>query len=368
MSTRDRKPASAPPARRPVLGNDPFARGAAPRAAPPPPETSPEAEPHEKAVLTPRPTPPVPDPSMGAGEARLAEELRRAGPAAYADELRVLLVRLLPALRDALSPLASLASLIGAPARLDEHGMDRDLPIRARAVLDFFLDTWWRVEVRGAALLPERPVVVVANHGGALAWDALVLRVAGARPPASRELRPLLDPRALAAPIIGPLLVRMGAAPLRPEVALSFLERGTSIALFPEGPRDAPRPWSDRYRITRFGRGGFARMAALAGAPIVPCAIVGSEEASAPFDRRGWLAESLRLPLLTSTPALPLAAPLGWLPLPSRWSVRFGEPIAPPPSGRADDAAAMATAGEQVRNELQRMLDVDLASRRSVFL
>ena len=368
MSTRDRKPARAPRARRPVLGNDPFSRGAAVRITAPPPKPPPAAASPEKEVLSPPPSSSVPDSSLGAGEARLAEEVRRTGPAAYTDELRVLLVRLLPALRDALSPLASLASLIGAPARLDEFGMDRDLPIRGRAVLDFFLDTWWRVDIRGAALLPERPVVVVANHGGALAWDALVLRVASARPPAPRELRPLLDPRALAAPIIGPLLVRMGAAPLRPEVALSFLEHGSSIALFPEGPRDAPRPWSDRYRITRFGRGGFARVAALARAPIVPCAIVGSEEASAPFDRRGWLAESLRLPLLTMAPPLPLATPFAWMPLPSRWSVRFGEPIAPPPSEKADDASAMATAGEQVRAELQRMLDVDLASRRSVFL
>jgi 1-acyl-sn-glycerol-3-phosphate acyltransferase len=305
---------------------------------------------------------------LGDGEARLAEEARRTGPAAYTDELRVLLVRLLPALRDSFAPLASLASLLGAPARLDEYGMDPALPVRARAVLDFFLDTWWRVDVRGTALLPEQPVVVVANHGGTLAWDALVLRVAAARPPAPRELRPLLDARPLAAPLVGPLLVRVGAAPLLSEVALSLLSRGSSIALFPEGPRESLRPWSDRYRITRFGRGGFARIAALAGAPIVPCAVVGSEEASAPFGRRGWLAESLRLPLLAVAPPLSLAAPLGWLPLPSRWSVRFGEPFAPPPPEKADDAAAMATVGERVRAELQRMLDADLAARRSVFL
>jgi len=366
MSTRDRKPARAPRARRPVLGNDPFARGAAPRTASPVPTLAPATR-QDPVPAPPRPAH-GPDPSVGEGEARLADQARRTGAAAYTDELRVLLVRLLPALRDALAPLASLASLLGAPARLDEYGMDRDLPNRARAVVDFFLDTWWRVDVRGAALLPEQPVVVVANHGGTLAWDALVLRVAAARPPAPRELRPLLDPRALAAPIIGPLLVRMGAAPLRPEVALALLDRGSSIALFPEGPRDAPRPWSDRYRVTRFGRGGFARVAALARAPIVPCAILGSEEASAPFDRKGWLAEALRLPLLAVAPPFPLAAPLGWLPLPSRWSVRFGEPIAPPPPEKADDATAMATAGERARAELQRMLDADLAARRSVFL
>jgi len=349
MSTRDGKPARAPRARRPVLGNDPFARGAALRTEFPVPEPDPAPAPvsWQDDVPAPRAPAQVPDPSVGEGEARLAEQARRTGPAAYTDELRVLLVRLLPALRDALAPLASLASLLGAPARLDEYGMDRDLPNRARAVLDFFLDNWWRVDVRGASLLPEQPVVVVANHGGTLAWDALVLRAAAARPPAPRELRPLLDPRALTAPVIGPFLGRMGAAPLRPEVALSLLERGTSIALFPEGRRDAPRPWSDRYRVTRFGRGGFARVAALARAPIVPCAIVGSEEASAPF---------------------PLSAPLGWLPLPSRWSIRFGEPLAPPQPEAADDAAAMATAGERARAVLQGMLDADLASRRSVFL
>jgi hypothetical protein len=95
---------------------------------------------------------------------------------------------------------------------------------------------------------------------------------------------------------------------------------------------------------------------------------VGSEEASAPFDRKGWLAESLRLPMLAVAPPFPLATPLGWLPLPSRWSIRFGDPIAPPPPEKADDAAAMATAGERVRAELQRMLDADLVARRSVFL
>jgi len=351
MATRKRKPARKAPPRRSVLGNDPFQRGAAVRpVAPPPAGAAPvrptaagegaESPAFPAPPLEARPPEPAPSPP-GEGEARLAEAVRRTGPAAYTDELRELLVRLLPALRDSLAPVASLATLVAAPARVDEHGMDPDILARARAVLDFFLDTWWRVDVRGASLLPDGPVVLVANHGGTGPWDAAVLRALLARPPASRELRPLLDPRALTVPVLGALLTRLGAAPLRPEVALSLLARGASIALFPEGPREEPRPWSDRYRLTRFGRGGFARIAALARVPIVPCAIVGSEEAAAPFDRRGWLAESLHLPLLA---------------------------LAPPPEDRADDAAAIATAGERVRAELQRMLDADLAARRSVFL
>ena len=277
-------------------------------------------------------------------------------------------MRLLPALRDALRPLASLATLLASPARIDAHGMDPDLLARARPILDFFVDTWWRVDVRGTASLPEQPVVIVANHGGTLPWDAAVLRIAAARPPAPRIVRPLLESRSLSSAVLGKLLVRLGAAPLQSDVALGLLAGGASVAVFPEGPRDVPRPWGDRYRLTRFGRGGFARIAALAGVPVVPCAIVGSEEAAAPLDRRGWLAESLHLPLLAMAPALPLTTPLGWLPLPSRWSIRFGDPIAPPPREAADDPVAVAEAGERVRAELQRMLDADLAARRSVFL
>ena len=365
MSSRKRQPARAAQARRPVLGNDPFARGAAERPAAPAVIPAGEGSTEPPAPL---PRTPSPEAPAGDGEARLAEAARTTGAIAYTEELRELLVRLLPALRDALAPLASLATLVGAPARLDEHGMDAEMLVRARAVLDFFLGSWWRVDVQGADLLPEQPFVLVANHGGTLHWDAAVLRATLARQVTPRELRPLLDPGSLAAPLVGPFLVRMGAAPLRPDVALSLLGRGSCICLFPEGPREAPRPWADRYRLTRFGRGGFARIAALARAPIVPCAIVGSEEAAAPFDRRGWLAESLHLPLLALAPALPLAGLLSWLPLPSRWSIRFGQPIAPPPPERADDAMAVAAAGERVRAELQRMLDADLAARRSVFL
>jgi len=370
MATPKRKRAPPGPARRPVLGNDPFQRGAAPR----PPSASslaaePMAGPAPPPVAAPAATHPVTqEPLAGDGEARLAEAARSTGPAAYTEEVRELLVRLLPALRDALAPLASLASLVSAPSRLDEHGMDPQFLVRARAVLDFFVGTWWRVDVRGTDLLPDTPFVLVANHGGTAHWDAAVLRAVTARPPASRELRPLLDPRALAVPLVGPMLSRLGAAPLLPEVALSLLDRGASVAIFPEGPREVARPWADRYRLTRFGRGGFARIAALARVPIVPCSILGSEEAAAPFDRRGWLAESLHIPLLSLAPALPLAGLFSWLPLPSRWSVQFGSPIAPPPPEQAEDPGAVAAAGERVRAELQRMLDADLASRRSVFL
>ena len=381
MGTKPRKGKNAPVrSRRPVLGNDPFERGAAERlaSAPPPPEaTAPEpAAPAPAAAPRPAAARVAArldelesriDRGMDSAEARLAELARRTGPATYAEELRELLVRLLPALRDRLRPLASLAKVFAAPRGLDRYGMDVRLVDGARPLLDFLLESWWRVDLRGRDLLPDGPGVVVANHGGALPWDALVLRASAQRPPIGRDLRPLLDASALSLPVVGTLAARLGAVTSSPANAHALLSAGALVGVFPEGGAGGAKPWGDRYRLQRFGRGGFARVAARAGVPIVPCAIVGSEEASAPFDRPGWLAEALGLPLLAMTPALPFP-PLAWLPLPSRWSIRFGRPVPPPPRGSADDPEAAAAVADQVRHALQRMLDEDVAARRSVFL
>jgi len=392
-----KRPGVAPSGRprRSVLGNDPFERGAAPR--PPAPVTTGVSAPEGPAtpvssgvrdtaappvLASPRlpEAPPLAeaaeriarlenrvDQAFDGAEARLAELASRTGPATYAEELRELLVRLLPALKDRLKPLASLAALLASPGRLDPFGRDERLEDGSRPLLDFLFETWWRVDVRGAGRLSSGAGMVVANHGGALPWDALVLRLAARRLPLGRELRPLLDEAALAAPLAGTVAARLGAVPASGANARALLDAGLLVGVFPEGSRAGGKPWGERYRLQRLGRGGFVRVAARAGVPMLPCAIVGSEEASAPFGRQGWMAEALGLPLLGTAAALPFA-PLRWLPLPSRWTVRFGEPIAPPPLERADDPAAIGAGAEQVRAALQRMLDEDLAARRSVFL
>jgi 1-acyl-sn-glycerol-3-phosphate acyltransferase len=137
------------------------------------------------------------------------------------------------------------------------------------------------------------------------------------------------------------------------------------VAVFPEG--SAPRPWPQRYRIGAFGRGGFVKVALRAGAAIVPCAVVGSEEAS-PLSRPGFLADVLGLPLLSGH-GLPLG-PLGGFPLPSRWWLRLGEPV--DTGGAGPEAAAdpdrVARITELTRTRLQALIDQVLAERRSVFL
>jgi 1-acyl-sn-glycerol-3-phosphate acyltransferase len=397
--------------RRSVLGNDPFERGAAPRApapsaprpsaparargdtdrraaspdavAPPPASVAPDvavAAPPPASPARPRSRPavhvPAPAPAAverATREARIAEErlagvVRGKGQAAYIEEVRELAVRLVPALRDRLRPLASLARIVATPASLDAHGMDARVAEVLAPFLEFLYESWWRVEVRAPHLVPPGPAVVVANHGGVAPWDALMLRAAVARKPLERDLRPLLDPATLAAPVTGLVAARLGGVPAGAEAALALLGAGTLVGVFPEGAPSSPRPWNERYRLRRFGRGGFARVAALAGVPIVPCAIVGSEESVAPFDRPGWLADAVGLPLLAAAPTLPLATLLRWIPLPTRWSIRFGTPVEPPPRDRADDPEVLAQAAEGLRATLQSLVDEDVAARRSIFL
>jgi 1-acyl-sn-glycerol-3-phosphate acyltransferase len=375
------------PAPKPVLGNDPFERGAAVRSAPiavPSPSPSPSPSPTSTAPSTATRAASVlrerlvaleqrvdsAAASATAAAGRLGDLARQEASGEHARELLQLVAGLLPALRERLAGLASLRALLSG-GDLDAFGMDRELVARAAPVLDFLYTSWWRVEPREIDHVPATgPVVLVANHGGALAWDALVLQVALRRDhPAHRDLRPLLDDHALGMPVAGGITARLGAVPATPENALRLLGDGAAVAVFPEGSRSGTRPWPQRYRVERFGRGGFAKLAVRTGAVIVPCAIVGSEETSAPFARAGWLSDRLGLPFPLSAPALPFA-PLGLLPLPSRWSIRFGEPLDTRAAGpgAAEDPARVLELTERTRASLQQMLDEDVAARRSVYL
>ena len=146
--------------------------------------------------------------ALSDAEQRLEQVLGRGGAGRYAAELREALVRLWPALRERVRPLASLAGALASPGPLDRWGMDRRLVDRAAPLVDFLYQSWWRVEARGLETLPPGPALVVANRGGALPWDALVLRLAARR--AGRDLRPLLDDAGLGLPLFGAAAQRLG--------------------------------------------------------------------------------------------------------------------------------------------------------------
>src|SRR5207248_6318754 len=138
----------------------------------------------------------------------------------------------------------------------------------------------------------------------------------------------------------------------------------------PEGAKGAGKNFSERYRLQRFGRGGFVEIAMRAGAPMIPVAVVGSEEIYPKIGESGLLARLTGAPYFPLTPTFPWLGPLGAIPLPSRWRIEFGRPIPTDAYGpdAADDRAGVFELTEQVRDEVQRMVYENLVNRRSAVL
>jgi len=141
--------------------------------------------------------------------------------------------------------------------------------------------------------------------------------------------------------------------------------------VFPEGVKGIGKLYKNRYRLQRFGRGGFIKLALRTGSPIVPVAIVGAEEAHPMLTKVTWLAKSIGIPYVPITPTFPWLGPLGLVPFPSKWHVVFGEVIDLPAEygpEAADDRILVNKLAEQVRATIQEMIDRALEKRGSVLL
>jgi 1-acyl-sn-glycerol-3-phosphate acyltransferase len=135
------------------------------------------------------------------------------------------------------------------------------------------------------------------------------------------------------------------------------MRRGELVGVFPEGFKGVGKPYRDRYKLQRFGRGGFVSAALRTGAPIIPVSIVGAEEIYPIIGNIKPLARVLGLPYLPVTPLFPWLGPLGLLPLPSKWLIRFGEPIdTASRSEDADDPIVVFNLADQVRETIQQSL------------
>jgi 1-acyl-sn-glycerol-3-phosphate acyltransferase len=255
---------------------------------------------------------------------------------------------------------------------VDDFGFDADLTDNLLLpLLRPLYRSWFRVETSGLHHVPaEGGALIVANHSGTIPLDALMTSVAlHDDHPAQRHLRLLGADVLFRLPVVGQLSRKHGSTLACNADAERLLAAGELVGVWPEGFKGIGKPFADRYKLQRFGRGGFVSAALRTGTPIVPCSIIGAEETYPKIGDLAPLARLLGLPYFPVTPTFPLLGPLGAVPLPSKWLIEFGEPVPTAELGpdAADDPMLVFNLADQVRETIQHTLYRLLARRRNAF-
>ena len=253
---------------------------------------------------------------------------------------------------------------------VDEYGFDAEVTEKFFiAALRPIADKWFRVEVIGAENIPaEGGALVVSNHSGTIPVDGL-MTIAAIHDKTGRHLRPLGADLVFRMPIVSALARKGGATMACNEDAERMLTGGELVGVWPEGFKGIGKPYSDRYKLQRFGRGGFVSAALRTGVPIIPLAVVGAEEIYPLVGNIPALARLIGVPYIPITPFFPLLGPLGLVPLPSKWLLEFGEPIRTDEYDEvaSDDPMLVFNVTDQVRETIQQTLYSLLMKRQSVF-
>jgi 1-acyl-sn-glycerol-3-phosphate acyltransferase len=254
----------------------------------------------------------------------------------------------------------------------DEWGFDEEFAEAVYPFFDFLYEVWWRVQATGVNNVPSHGrALVVSNHSGSLfPFDASMLVGAIMKEhPLPRWPRPMVLNWAFELPFLSFFMRKVGGVPASPFNAIRLLEQDEIVMVFPEGVKGTGKPFSKRYRLQRFGRGGFIEVALRTRSPIVPVAVVGAEEIYPKLAESQTLARLLGAPFVPITPTLPWLGPLGLIPLPSRWRIEFCEPIdlSQYPPEAADDRALLFEISERVRDTIQEQLYEALVRRGSAF-
>jgi 1-acyl-sn-glycerol-3-phosphate acyltransferase len=275
--------------------------------------------------------------------------------------------------RQVAETLAYLRRRLSGDYVVDEFGFDEDYTIHVHLpLLRPLYRRWFRVEVRGIENIPTvGGALVVGNHSGTVAMDSLMTQVAVYdEHPANRHLRMLGADLVFQMPFVGTMARRSGSTLAANTDAERLLRSGELVGVWPEGFKGVGKPFSERYKLQRFGRGGFVSAALRAGAPIVPVSIVGAEEIYPMIGNMPAIARLLGVPYAPITPTFPWLGPLGVIPLPSKWLIEFGPPIETTSFGveAADDPMLVFDLTDQVRETIQQTLYSLLMQRKSVFL
>jgi len=268
--------------------------------------------------------------------------------------------------------LAFLRRRLTGDYEVDDFGFDEDFTDHVYLpVLRLLYRSWFRIETFGMHNIPDSGgALVVANHSGTVPMDALMTSVAvHDEHPAHRRLRLLGADLVFKLPLVGAIARKTGNTLACNPDAERLLHSGELVGVYPEGFKGVGKPFSDRYKLQRFGRGGFVTAAIRTGVPIIPCSIVGAEEIYPMVGNLKSLARILGVPYVPVTPTFPLLGPLGLIPLPSKWLIEFGEPIPTSHLGpfAADDPMLVFNLTDQVRETIQQSLYSLLMQRQGVF-
>jgi 1-acyl-sn-glycerol-3-phosphate acyltransferase len=253
---------------------------------------------------------------------------------------------------------------------LDDFGFDEPAAREWWPLFEFLYRVWWRVSVTGLANVPGTGrALLVANHSGVLPWDGAMIKT-GLRleHPSRRDARMLILDMFTMLPFLQPWLRQMGEVRACPENGERLLKRDELVCVFPEGIKGVGKLYRDRYRLARFGRGGFVRLALKSRAPIIPVTVVGAEEIYPNLLRLDFIGRPIGLPYFPITPFFPALGPLGAIPLPTKWWIDFGKPIVFEHGPElADRPMIVNELADRVRTTLQTMIDSRLARRGDVF-
>ncbi len=254
---------------------------------------------------------------------------------------------------------------------VDEWGRSERTRAVARALYEPVYSRWFRTEWEGLEKIPDAGgALLVANHAGAIPSDAPVI-MHGIEKELGRPVYGMADYFFRSVPVVGTLWARAGGVSARPANAYRLLREQDQLALvFPEGTKGPSKSYTDRYQLRRFGRGGFVEIAMRAGVPVIPIAVVGSEEAMPVVFRLPTLARALGVPYFPVTANLLAMGPLGVvMPFPAKFKLRVLDSVhfgVPADQDRYSKSRIMEES-ERIRTQLQEAVYDMLRDRRSVW-
>jgi 1-acyl-sn-glycerol-3-phosphate acyltransferase len=267
--------------------------------------------------------------------------------------------------------LRDLLPAIEPERRIDDWGRSERIEgLFDRTVADFLYHLWFRCEIEGIEHVPSHGgALVVSNHAGALPPDAsMIAKAIKEEHPRGRPLHITVDQFFKGYPGFSLLLPKIGCVPAHPaNVHRLLADEQQLVLVFPEGRKGTEKLYKDRYRLRRFGRGGFVGAAMKARAPIVPVAVVGAEEAAPIFAHVPALKRLTGLIYFPITPTFPHFGLLGMLGfLPAKFHIRFLPPVRTDAMGDEpwQDKALVQTVADEIRDTIQEQV-LDMVARRT---